>query len=54
METENENFSKKIDFLINIAFKDGIERAIKEVQKLNNPYILDEFHDRLIKKIKEK
>ena len=55
MVDSNNNLSEeKINSLIEIAFKEGIEKAIKEVQKLNDPYILDEFHDRLIKELKER
>lgn len=55
MADNNNNLSEeKINSLIEIAFKEGIEKAIKEVQKLNDPYILDEFHDRLIEKLKER
>ena len=55
MADNNNNLSEeKINSLIEIAFKEGIEKAVKEVQKLNDPYILDEFHDRLIKELKER
>lgn len=52
--TDDKNSSEeKINFLIKIAFEKGVEKAVKEAKKLNDPYILDEFHDRLIKKLEE-
>lgn len=55
MMANNKNSSEeKINSLIEIAFKKGIEKAVKEARKLNNPYILDEFHDRLVEELKER
>lgn len=34
--------------LVNIAFTDGLTSAIKAVHKLNNPALLDAFHDVLV------
>ncbi|HOC53476.1 MAG TPA: hypothetical protein PK476_03065 [Candidatus Pacearchaeota archaeon] len=50
MDQEN----TKIEELIEIAFKEGIEKAIKIVKELEDPYLLDEFHDRLLEEIKKR
>ncbi len=42
-----------VENLINMTFKQGVESVIRKVESLNNPYILDEFHDRLIEKLRE-
>ncbi len=36
---------KQIQRLIDIAFNKGLADAIDEARKLNNPYIIDRFHD---------
>lgn len=54
MEDNNNSSKEEINSLIEMAFEEGIEKAIKKARKLNNPYILDEFHDRLIEKLKER
>lgn len=38
----------QLKFLIDIAFKKGIDEGIKLAKVLNNAYIIDEFHDKLI------
>lgn len=48
---ENE---KKIEELLSIAFNDGIEKAIKIAKEKNSPYLLDEFHDKLVEEIKKR
>ncbi|MEK7453241.1 MAG: hypothetical protein AAB614_03330 [Patescibacteria group bacterium] len=39
--------------LVNIAFNDGLAIAISNAQKMNDPYVLDAFHDLLIDKLYE-
>lgn len=38
----------KIKELCQLAFEKGLDTAIEQAKKLNNPYILDEFHDALV------
>jgi len=33
--------------LVNIAFEDGLTSAIEKAKKMNDPYLLDSFHDLL-------
>lgn len=40
--------ANQIKVLSDIAFEKGLDAAIEEAKKLNNPYILDEFHDVLV------
>jgi hypothetical protein len=46
--------NKKIEELLLIAFDEGIEKAIKIAKEKQDPYLLDEFHDRLIEEIKKR
>lgn len=54
MEDNNNLSEEEINSLIEMAFEDGIEKAIKKARKLNNPYILDEFHDKLLEELKKR
>jgi hypothetical protein len=40
----------QVQTLCELAFQKGLEAAIKAAQDLNNPFILDEFHDALVDK----
>jgi len=40
---------KKIQRLLEITKKKGVVFAVKVAQKMNNPYVLDVFHDTLAK-----
>ena len=44
----SDELKDKVQELINIAFTKSIEEAVKEVSKLNNPALLDAFHDVLV------
>lgn len=48
----NNHLEIEIDSLIEMAFKEGFEKALKKVLELDDPYVLDEFHDRLVEKLK--
>ncbi len=49
-----EDNKKKIEELLLIALNEGIEKAIKKAKQTNSPYVLDEFHDRLVEEIKKR
>ena len=51
--TDDTTDDKKVENLIKIVFEQGVKKAVEKVKSLNNPYILDEFHDRLIERLKE-
>ena len=40
----------EIEYLLDVAFKDGVEKASEEAAK-SNPFILDAFHDALVGKL---
>ncbi len=40
----------QVNMLCEMAFQKGLDSAIKAAQQLNDPYILDEFHDALVDK----
>lgn len=45
---------KEMEEFLSIAFKEGLEKALEAIKKIQDPYLLDEFHDRLIEEIKKK
>ncbi len=40
--------SQQVGALINLVFEEGLEKAVSLARKINNPAILDEFHDVLV------
>ena len=50
----NADINQEIDFYLNIAFETGIEKAIEAILKKDNPYLLDEFHDRLVFELRKR
>lgn len=47
-EIEKESHSKQVEQLLHIANEKGIINAIAVARKLNNPHLLDDFHDRIV------
>lgn len=45
--------SQQLQGLVNLAFEKGAAYATEVVKKLDNPYLLDEFHDVLVDKFRE-
>jgi hypothetical protein len=41
----------EIEYLLDMAFREGITKALDEAQKSQNPLILDAFHDALAGKL---
>jgi len=48
------DIDNQVKSLCDLAFQKGVEVAIKAAQELNNPYVLDEFHDVLVDELYEK
>ena len=46
--------NKKIDDLLALAFVKSPEEAIKKASSFNDPFLLDEFHDRLIDELRKR
>lgn len=44
----------QVKALCELAFQKGVDVALKAAQELNNPYILDEFHDALVDQLYDK
>ncbi|MBU1255628.1 hypothetical protein KKH35_02030, partial [Patescibacteria group bacterium] len=53
-DNKDVNRQNQIKMLCDLAFEKGIDVAIEEARKLDNPYILDEFHDSLVDELREK
>ncbi len=47
---DDEEVKKEVNRLVDLAFKEGIEKAVKEA-KSYSPFIEDAFHDALVEKI---
>jgi hypothetical protein len=45
---------KQIQLLTELAFEKGIPHALEVVRRLDNPYLLDEFHDALVDELYNK
>ena len=50
----NPQINKKIDDLLALAFVKSPEEAIKKASSFNDPFLLDEFHDRLIDELRKR
>lgn len=44
----SDELKDKVQELVNLAFTKNIESAVKAVSKLNNPALIDAFHDILV------
>lgn len=45
---------RQIQLLIELAFEKGIIQAVEVAKQLDNPYLLDEFHDALVDQLYNK
>ncbi len=45
--------NQQIKALVDLAFQKGVSYAVEIVRTLNNPYLLDEFHDVLVDKFRQ-
>jgi hypothetical protein len=44
---------EQVQFLVSLVFEKGLEKAVSVAKKINNPALLDEFHDILVNKYYE-
>jgi len=44
----DEKREKQVKLLVDLAFEKGVVHATEVAKKLNDPYLLDEFHDALV------
>ena len=54
MKLKDEPKERQIELLIQMTFDKGIIEAIEIAKNLDNPYLLDEFHDALIDHLYDK
>ena len=45
---------RQIKLLTDLAFEKGVAHAVEVVKKMDNPYLLDEFHDALVDELYKK
>ncbi|MCR4323026.1 MAG: hypothetical protein NUV61_02975 [Candidatus Azambacteria bacterium] len=50
-EDAQKELQEKLQHLVDLAFEKGLVVAIDEARKLNDPYLLDAFHDMLTDKL---
>lgn len=50
-KAKDPDVSHQIAVLVSLAFDKGIYQAVKKAQNLNNPYLLDRFHDTLVNEL---
>ncbi len=47
-QIKNQPKERQLQFLVDLALEKGIVEAVNLVRSLDNPYLLDEFHDTLV------
>ena len=52
-DEEKKREQDMLQHLVDIAFHDGVLAAIEEARKLNEPFLLDAFHDLLVDKLRD-
>lgn len=45
--------NQQLKGLVDLAFEKGVDYAVEVAQKMDNPYLLDEFHDVMVDKLRE-
>lgn len=50
-EDKQKDIQEKLQHLVDVAFQTGLVSAIDEAKKMNDPFILDAFHDTLVDKL---
>lgn len=50
-EDTRKDLQEKLQRLVDLAFEHGILAAVTEARKLNDPYVMDAFHDALVDKL---
>ena len=53
-QIKTESKERQIQLLTDLAFEKGIPHAIEVAKRLENPYLLDEFHDALVDELYNK
>ena len=52
-DEEKKREQDMLQHLVDVAFHEGVLVAIKEARKLNEPFLLDAFHDLLVDKLRD-
>lgn len=50
-EDRQKEVQEKLQHLVDVAFQNGLLAAIDEARIMNDPYLLDAFHDTLVDKL---
>lgn len=50
-EDKQKEIHEKLQHLVDTAFQNGLLAAIDEARTMNDPYLLDAFHDTLVDKL---
>lgn len=49
---KEEPWRAQLDELIELAFTEGLSKAIERARSLNDPFLLDKFHDTLANELR--
>ena len=44
---------RQLKMLVDIAFSKGLDKAVEAARATNNAYLIDEFHDMLVDKLRQ-
>jgi len=50
-EDKQKDIQEKLQHLVDVAFQSSLTVAIDEARAMNDPYLLDAFHDTLVDKL---
>ncbi len=53
-DLKNLDKDRQLKILVDLAFEQGIDKAVKAAEATENAYLIDEFHDTLVDKLREK
>lgn len=52
-QENSDEWRKIIQKLVDTAFQKGVSKAIEEAKALNDPFLMDKFHDVLVDELKD-
>lgn len=53
LNTDLEN-DRQLKILVDLAFSEGIDKAVQAARSSENPYLIDKFHDTLVDELRQK
>ncbi|RJQ14047.1 hypothetical protein C4553_01830 [Candidatus Parcubacteria bacterium] len=50
---EQPQWEAQLEELVEMAFKEGLAKAVEKARKINDPFLLDKFHDTLTNELRD-